>query len=461
LRLVQDAPELSMTVPAFDRDRSALIRAVFETPEFRATLDGPVTAPPPRIATGFTPNLAGAGRARDAFFHLSNPRLTAQQRERMLPDADLRLLFEHVPLNDAAPPVIMRGTDVVDLLAYWLMLAIDLSRPRRSSALAEGDIFPALRAQILRGYAAAPSLTGLSADGRHDLAAWLFLNANALAVKMELAGQGNNNDGSSAAEAAIRSDIQAALRGLGLEPDGLTLDREGLRRTRTQPDPLARLVIPAFDRDRAALLRALLGGPAFRATLAGTAGATPAAMDTRFSLDLPRLRRARDAFFGMAGRQLTAAERREMSPDDALGGAFDDMSVGGATPRVVVRGTDVVDKLAQWISLAVAIAKPPVTPEPDGGEVYTALRAQVLRGYAGTPALAGLTRDGRHDLAAWLVMNSSFMLVTLMSSAFASTGGGVSPAEAALQGRLATTLREFGLDVAGVTLDERGLRRGR
>lgn len=219
------------------------------------------------------------------------------------------------------------------------------------------------------------------------------------------------------------------------------------------------LELPAFDRARGELLKALLSSDGFRQSLTGQGAMPippPAARNAR---DAVHARRIHGAYLALAGRRLSAAQSAGITAEIAFEDAFRDQRLGGRQ-AVTVSGTDLLDQIARWLRVIAALAILP--PEGlrrsafDEGALFTALRRQVAQGYASTPILTALPEPERRELAIWLLSNWSDMFSAVLDLGLG--GGPVPDALRDLQARCRSALREFGLDADIVRLSEAGLR---
>jgi len=233
----QPAPDLALVDPGFDASRATLLRAIFATEVFQASLVRDVPPPaagPPGL---FAPDRSIAIETKTAYAAVSRARLSEAERAAWVSGGMTITLFDDSPVGRRQTPV-SSGVNVMHQMTRWLLLVSDLgTTPLADMLTPQPDPvarFLAVLGQVEGGCAAAAEYGSLTSEIACAMTVWLVLHGDDLRAMLA--------DPSSDVAIgrppppfflALQERCRAALRDLGIATEGLRLTAAGLRRPPT------------------------------------------------------------------------------------------------------------------------------------------------------------------------------------------------------------------------------------
>jgi len=259
---------------------------------------------------------------------------------------------------------------------------------------------------------------------------------------------------------------QGAASRRGLLGAAALLGIPGIAAAQRNATPPPVLWLPAFDDPSIALLRALVGSPAFQRSLA--VGVEPAGTNDgalRYGADLGHAQRLLRSYLGFAAAHWTPAQRSAAEAAHRWDGFFDPTDNPAYRPNLY-RG-DTADQATLFLQQLVMMerAQSDDLTLPSGQHFWEQtwlIRGQVLAAIAETPAIRSLDEAGRRSFGLWLRLN-----YVAMSGVIQATDVLYAPAprlraaarDLVRQGvETAPFLRRIGLDPETLRLRPDGLR---
>lgn len=232
--MAQPTPDLTLVEPGFDAERATLLRAIFATEAFQASLARDVPPPAAAPPSEFDRDRTVALETKAAYAAVSRARLSAADRDAWVSSGITLTLFMDHPVGRDQVPV-ASGEDVMHQMTRWLVLVSHLGTTSVADMLTPRPDpvaqFVAVLGQVEAGCAAAPEYGGVTSEIACAMAVWLVLHGDDIRAMLA----------SPASDVAIgrppppyflalQERCRAALRDLGIGTEGLRLTATGLRR---------------------------------------------------------------------------------------------------------------------------------------------------------------------------------------------------------------------------------------